>query len=142
MLARLFGSSLDHRLAAGHLPESSRPLAARARLIVSTPWRETLAADWEHLLKRLSLPGPPRRGRLGVAAARRSAVVAAAPEIRRLAGALRTPLPVPARGVAIASILLTNGVGPLYNPRSPVAVADAVTQAVASLDPAQPLMPS
>ena len=35
VLARVFGASLDASLAAGHPPESSRLLAARARDIVS-----------------------------------------------------------------------------------------------------------
>lgn len=142
-LARLLGGSLDRRLAAGCPPEWSRPLAARAQLIVSLPWREALAADWERVVERLGRPAQPRLAgtpRLGGTLLRREAVTVAVPDIRRLIDALRAPLPVPARGVATASVLLTDGIGPLYNPASPVSITDAVTEAVSSLDPAQPLM--
>ena len=53
MLARALGASLDQRLAAGCLPESTRLLAARARDIVALPRRAALA---EQL-------GPPAAGR-------------------------------------------------------------------------------
>ena len=66
-------------------------------------------------------------------------MAAAEPVIGLLAERLRMPLPVPARGVALANLLLIDGTGPLYNPLSTVALEDAVAEAVAFLDPAAPL---
>ena len=40
----------------------------------------------------------------------------------------------------MATVLLTDAVGPVYNRRSPVTLAAAVQAAVAQLDPALPLM--
>jgi hypothetical protein len=69
-------------------------------------------------------------------------VAAAESSLRLLVDCLRAPLPVPARGVALANLLLTDGTGPLYSPLSTVDLADAVAEAGALLDPASPLMPS
>ncbi len=51
---------------------------------------------------------------------------------------LRAPTPVPARGIASAYLLLTDGTGPLYSPISKIVLSDAIADAVALLDPAQP----
>ena len=53
---------------------------------------------------------------------------------------LTAPLPVAARGVAMATELLTDGLGPVYNPYSRVSLAAALETAIAQLDPALPLM--
>jgi hypothetical protein len=68
-------------------------------------------------------------------------VVAAEPIIRDLMNRLTAPLPVPARGVAMARVLLTNGTSPVYNRRADVALTDAVAAAAVQLDPALPLLP-
>jgi hypothetical protein len=64
-------------------------------------------------------------------------IVAAEPQIRELTALLRAPQPVPARGVAAANLLLTDGTGPLYNPllTSKTVLSEAVTVAVSLLDP-------
>src|SRR4029077_6544644 len=100
--ARAFGASLDAQLAAGVPPESSRLLAARAREIVTLPRRQGLARDWEHLLRvaRSTTPGQPRR-------VRAAPIAKEGPAIRELAERLGPPLPVGARGVAMATVLLT-----------------------------------
>jgi hypothetical protein len=54
---------------------------------------------------------------------------------------LTAPLPVPARGVAMARVLLTDATSPVYNQRAGVPLSDAVAAAAAELDPALPLLP-
>jgi hypothetical protein len=136
-LARLFGASLDDRLAAGQAPESSGPLAARARHIVSLRSRQATADNWEHLL-RAARRGQDRRG--PARPIRGGDITAAEPAIRELVRRLRAPLPVSARGVAMASTLLTDGAGPVYSRRSRVSLAAALDSAITQLDPALPLM--
>ncbi len=53
---------------------------------------------------------------------------------------MTAPLPVAARGVAMATALLTDALGPVYNRRSRVTLAAALEAAIAQLDPALPLM--
>ena len=146
VLARVFGASLDASLAAGRPPESSRLLTARARDIVSLRRRRSIAGSWEHVLRvahraqraRLSGSPPPA----GAAPVRADRVVAAEPAIRDLMNRLAAPLPVPARGVAMARVLLTDAASPVYSRRAPVPLTAAVEAAAAQLDPALPLMPS
>ena len=146
VLARVFGASLDASLAAGCPPESSRLLATRARDIVSLCRRRSMAGNWEHVLRvarraqRARPAGSPApAGAVPVCADR---VVAAEPAIRELISRLSAPLPVPARGVAMATVLLTDATGPVYRRRSPVTLADALDAAISQLDPALPLMPT
>jgi len=135
--ARLFGASLDRQLAAGREPESSPLLAARAQHIVALRSRRRLAGDWEHLLRSA------RRAR-GVyqraVPVRRDRIIAAEPAIRELARRMTAPLPVPARGVAMATALLTDPLGPVFNPHSAVSLAAALEAVMDQLDPALPLM--
>ncbi len=59
----------------------------------------------------------PRRPGLSAAVpVRRTEVTAAKPELLSIAARLRDEEPVCARGVAMASKLLTDGAGALYNP--------------------------
>lgn len=137
VLARLFGASLDSQLAAGQAPESSAMLAARARHIVALRRRQTAARDWDRVVevaqRRHGNPGRARPIRAGE-------ITAAEPAIRELARRLRAPLPVTARGVAMARTLLTDGTGPVYRRHSRVTLAAALDAAITQLDPALPLM--
>jgi hypothetical protein len=128
--ARLLASPLDRQLAAGQAPEASAVLAARARRLVTPATRRALARDIEHLLERAGQHSGPRR-----AVRTRLDAVAAGPGLRQACSLLRTPFPAGARGVAMLSVLLTDGTGPLYNPHSPVLLADAVRDAVNELGP-------
>ena len=123
VLARMFGASLD------------RLLAARAQHIVSLPRRRELARDWEHLLdlaRRAPAPAVPLC---------RDRIAAAESSIRELVACLRVPLPVPAQGVAAASVLLTDASGPLYHRPSRAGLDGLLREAIAQLDPARPLLP-
>ena len=48
---------------------------------------------------------------------------------------LAGPLPVGARGAAMASLLLSDGTGPLHNRRSPLDLGAAVRQATRQMNP-------
>jgi hypothetical protein len=135
VLAHVFGASLDAALAAGSPPESSRLLAARAANLVSLRRRRAHAGHWEHLL--LVARRGLWSGTVPVCAGR---VLAAEPAIRELIGRLTAPLPVPARGVAMARALLTDATSPVYLRRSRVSLTAAVEAAAAQLDPALPLL--
>jgi hypothetical protein len=129
--ARLRAASLDRQLAAGRPPEASPALAARARQLVTPASRWALARNLEHLLQRAGQRPHPRR----VVPTRTDALTAAAPALRQAGSVLRAPFPAGARGVAMLSLLLGDGTGPLYNPHSPVVLVDAVREAVAELGP-------
>jgi hypothetical protein len=137
MLARALGASLDHQLATGCPPESSRLLAARAQDIVSLPRRQSLARSWDHLL-RVARGAPTRR--TPAVPLNAAAIVAAEPAIRELVERLTAPLPVTAQGVAASTLPLTDATSPVYGRQSPDALADLLDAAIIQLDPARPLM--
>jgi hypothetical protein len=66
----------------------------------------------------------------------RNRIISCEPEIQAMVNALLTPLPTPARGAAMASWLLADGTGPLYNRRSGdlgIALAEAIAHLDASV---------
>jgi hypothetical protein len=132
LLARVRAPSLDRQLAEGRSPGSSPALAIRAQEIISPAGRRELAQRWEHVLDLAGRPpvpltprGPLRRGR--IAAAER--------DVREMLAVLTGALPVAARGAAMASVLLSDGTGPLHNRRSPLDLGAEVRQATRQLDP-------
>jgi len=112
LVARFLASSLDRQLAEGRSPESHRLLAARAQVLVSPVMRRELVDSWENLLVQARRPPAMRDPR---APCNRQAIIECECDIRELRKALLTPLPVPARGPAMASWLLRDGAGPIYN---------------------------
>jgi hypothetical protein len=137
VLSRALGAELDGQLSAGRSPESARLLAVRAADIVRLPRREALARYWERVLR---VARDPYRGPPAASPLRRERVLAAEPAIRELARLLRVPLPVGARGVAMARTLLTDGGGPLYVREAPASLDDSLRAAITWLDPALPLI--
>jgi hypothetical protein len=137
LFARLKSGRLDQELASGCLPQSSRLHAARADYLVSPSFRTDLADNWEHVLQIATGRASPGQGRFLL---RYDRIAEAEPQIRELTVLLRGPLPVPARGVAAANLLITDGTGPLYNPllTSKTVLADAVAAVVSMLDPTHP----
>jgi hypothetical protein len=105
---RFHRNRLDDELAAGLSPEGSRARAVRATALVEPAYRGAIADRWVEILADKKRR---RRKRLAV---ERDRVRAAAADIGSLVEALRAHAPVPARGVAIANRLLTDGAGPLY----------------------------
>lgn len=126
LLARTLASSLDRQLAAGRPPGSSRALAIRAREIVSPAARRELARRWVNVMDRAGRRPVPRSPR---APLRRGAVIAAGEDLREMVSVLSGGLPIDARGAAMASWLLKDGTGPLYNHRSRVELGTIVREA-------------
>lgn len=136
IVLRLNRARLDADLAAGRSPETSPRHAVRARVLVAPRMRHALASNWEHLL---STAQGPRRGPTNRAPIRRERVHCAQTEIRELITALRATGPIPARGVAIATRLLTDGCGPIYNRDASDDLTATLVLALEHLDPTQPL---
>jgi hypothetical protein len=135
-LARLFNGALDRELAEGGSPETTGLMAARAMKLVSSTERQMLA---EGLDRVLTLAQRPPIGRTPRVPINRAVVASCELEIAEVIKALLMPGPVPARGPAMVSRLLTNGIGPLYRPRSRSDLLAALNEAIQQLDPALPL---
>jgi hypothetical protein len=133
VLARVLAARMDRDLAAGTAPESGLLLADRAQDLVAAGTREALARDWEHVLAVAA--GPVPRTPVPVLLCR-DRIRQAEAEVRAMAACLRAPAPVAARGVAAASVLLTDGAGPLYDKHHPTTLRDAARAVTAQLDPA------
>jgi hypothetical protein len=115
LLARLHAPTLDRRLAAGEATEGDRLTTVRADVLREWTTRAVLANGWAAVLERADGPRGLIDARIPVVRAR---VRAAEPDIRAMIDVLRDSLPVRARGVAMASRLLSDGTGPLYSGRS------------------------
>ena len=137
LLSKLRARSLDTQLADGASPDDAWLRAVRAAALVAPSNRLAMAGDWENLLDRARGPQPVAGARVPLA---RGRILAAEDEIRQLVTALRSRLPVPVRGAAMASLLITDGRGPVYNRRSPRDLGAAVRDAVRFLDPFSDLM--
>lgn len=134
-----FSAHLDAQLAAGRSPERGRLRAVRAAVLVAPSNRAQLAGYWDHLLERARLAPAVIGGPIPLA---RAQIVAARPEIVELSAALRVRSPVPVRGVAQATELLTDGTGPVYSRRSHRDLRAELRTAITRLDPASELMPA
>lgn len=131
-LARFAGPFQDGGLAAGRSPDGGRLRAARARALVAPAYRTRLARDWENLLRAARERPTPLDVRAPLC---RRRILAAETDIVQLACALRAPLPVPVRGVAMAAMLLTDGSGPVYNRACATDLGAAVHEAISRMDP-------
>jgi hypothetical protein len=126
--ARWHALTLDTQLARGVPPAGDRLLAVRAGMLVAPSGRHRLAVAWEAVLSRAPAPR-------AAVPLQRSRVNGAAGDIRELVAALRTAGPVSVRGVAAATLLLTDGRPPVYFGRTTVDLRDAVQVAGRLLDP-------
>lgn len=113
LAARWRSGRLDRALAGGTPPEASRALALRAQHLTEPEHRRSLAQALRRIIREAHERRPVVTGRVMPI---RASVSAARDELSRLADALDEPGPVAAGGVAQASLLLTDGTGPLYNP--------------------------
>jgi hypothetical protein len=125
-LARAYAPSLDSQLAAGWPPATSRLLAIRAQEITSPAVRGDLVRGWGYVLSRARRPAVPRTPRAPLC---RDRVAAAEGDLRTMLAVLACPLPISARGAAMASVLLGDGTGPVHNPHSTRDLAAAVRDA-------------
>jgi hypothetical protein len=121
--------TLDGRLAGGQHAEHDRLIASRAHVLTTPRERDKLAGGWETVLRRAARPHSPVDRRVPV---RRSPVLTAQDDIRRMITLLRASASVSARGVAIANLLLTDGTGPLYNAQGTASLGATVRDAVAT----------
>jgi hypothetical protein len=128
----LRSSQIDADLAVGASPEISSLHMRRACRLVAPNTREMLSASWERVLADLDRPVRGISGRVPVC---RAAVRDAETAIRELIAALRTDGPMPARGVAMIVLLMTDGNGPLYRRTRPHELAQRIAQAIPYLDP-------
>lgn len=136
ILLAVHARGLDAELAAGVPAEITPRHEARARRLVAPRRRQVLADGWEHLL---AIARAPTGGLSTRAPIRRERIRGAEPEIREMITALRANGPIPARGIAIATELLTDGSGPIYNDNARDDIRGTLALALAHLDPALPL---
>jgi hypothetical protein len=137
LLVRWRAPTLDAQLAAGHPVEADRRRAMRANLLVEPATRDEIADCWQDVLGRAARVRSVTDPRVPL---QRLRVLAADADIRRMIVALRASAPVPARGVAIASMLLSDGTGPLYNAFSGLDLRVAVRDAIRHLNPSAELL--
>ncbi|MFY9782312.1 MAG: hypothetical protein WAK12_02090 [Acidimicrobiales bacterium] len=131
LAARVLAPSLDARLAQGEGPETSPLLAARALRLTSWPQRRTIADSWLDVLIQAREKLSPFDPRVRLVNRR---VLNVEWQIHALVNALLMPLTT-ARGVAMASTLLGDGAGPLYNPSSMDDLQMLLSEAQRELDP-------
>jgi hypothetical protein len=120
--------ALDRALAAGSGADGSSALALRAARLTSPRTRARVADDVERLLAAAEAPPSPRR--IGPC---RAVVAAAAEQLRETAALLRGPTPVYARGIAMLTLLLSDGTGPAYAPAREGAFPERLQEARAAL---------
>jgi hypothetical protein len=132
LLARVFAASLDDQLARGRPPESGRLLAARAHMLVSPAVRRVLAQGVDNVIRQGRRAPNARDPR---APLNHPGIVACEPDLCALRAALLTALPAPARGAAMASRLLADGAGPLFDRHRSPELRSRLREAVEYLDP-------
>jgi hypothetical protein len=156
LTARVRASRLDSELAAGASPDATVALALRAQTLISPRTRREVAKGAQRLLAtapqapatgRSQQPAADRRrvpttARLRTPSVRplrvpvcRDRVRESAEELGDLIRRLLVDAPVAARGVALATALLSDGSGPIYHRANADDVRARVREAVDALDP-------
>ena len=129
VLARCQAGRLDRELAEGSSPEANAALAARANRLTSMEFRRDLAASLRRIVVATGEPAPVRSALASVPTSpgasrppriplRHARISQSARLLAELASRLAAPGPVPARGVAMVTRLLSDGTGPLYREAS------------------------
>jgi alpha-D-ribose 1-methylphosphonate 5-triphosphate synthase subunit PhnG len=132
ILAKARSLTLDAQLAEGCAPDTDRLRMVRAEVLASPRARLELAQEWERVLAQSVRPATVRLARIPL---QYQQIRAAEAGIRRLVGALRSAGAVNVQGAAMASLLLTDGTGPLYNPARSEDLRGDVNSAADHLDP-------
>lgn len=130
--ARWRSGRLDLALANGAPAEGSPALALRARRLTRSSHRRLIGEALVCVTREAREGAPRSRTRVSPD---RGRLAPAARELDRLASSLVEPGPVSARGVAQARILLTDGMGPLFNPHSSESLLACVVGATENLRP-------
>jgi hypothetical protein len=129
LLARCQAGRLDRELAEGASPEASANLAARAMRLTSLDYRRDLAASLWRVVAATGDPAPVRSAQVAGSKSpgaarplrvplRHARISQSARLLAELASRLAAPGPVPVRGVAMVTRLLSEGTGPLYREAS------------------------
>jgi hypothetical protein len=129
LLAHCQAGRLDRELADGASPEASAILAARAMRLTSLGYRRDLAVSLQRIVAATGEPVPVRSAPVAASKSpgaarpprvplRRARISRSAPLLAELASRMAAPGPVPVRGVAIVTRLLSEGTGPLYREAS------------------------
>jgi hypothetical protein len=131
VIVRWRAPELDRRLAAGEALHGNAAIALRARILTESRARRRLADGLAGALDRA------RRGHSGFTAAVPPdcrEVLAARTVLGALDRRLRDSEPVGAQGVAMLSVLLSDGTSPLYRPTEAGALGSRLRAAAASLE--------
>ena len=118
--------ALDHELAAGADPAARPELARRAQVLSRWRIRHAFASGLERAVVEAIAPPYDHGAAVPVD---REAVRAAQHDLLRLATALRAEPPPDVRAIATASVLLSDGAGPLFNPHPEGTLSDAAFRA-------------
>ncbi|HWD54780.1 MAG TPA: hypothetical protein VG346_06640 [Acidimicrobiales bacterium] len=113
LVVRLRAGALDAALAAGASPESDVALALHAEHLCAPSQRRLLSRSLRHVVARAEAPA----GRLRPVPLNRAAVRRVRAQLESLADRLASDDPVDVRGIARLRALLSDGTGPLYQPR-------------------------
>jgi hypothetical protein len=119
-------AELDRELAHGVSPSTNPELARRAEILRSRRVRRRLAAGLEHVLDEAVAPS---RGPTAAIPVQRAEVLMAWRDLSRLARALRADPAPPVRAIAVASVLLADGTGPVFASYPHGTLAEAALQA-------------
>ena len=141
--AGLCAQHLDEELARGASPDATGPLALRAQTLARESFRRSLARSVRQILAEAWRPASarPALGRGPAVPVCRDRVRAVAAELTELIDRLQLPGPVPVRGVAQVSVLLSDGSGPLYHYGSRDDLRARLTEAAGALSQPDPLQP-
>jgi hypothetical protein len=131
-------TALDNELARGASPMHSRELALRARQLVEPERRERLASALESLCEHAQRASSTT----SIVPLPRREITEAGASLQALAQRLRDARPVYAGGVAMISVLLRDGTGPVYTPGAGAALRRALLAVTTALDGAWPETPS
>jgi hypothetical protein len=130
---RVLADRLDRTLAAGIAPETDVLLALRAQRLAGSASRLELARCLERILDAAA--ESPRGLGPHASLAVLGRVNEFRPDLEALVDHLMAPVPLSARGVALVSLLLRDGTGPLYRYESRTNLGVLARQVIDALDP-------
>lgn len=134
IVSYLRASKLDREIASGASPEATVSLALRAQALVRPSMRRALARRVEELLEEATSGRTQQFAGVRISVPR-DRILDAADALQTLVDHLRAAGPVPARGVALVRVLLTDGAGPLYYPDGIDDLTAIILDAVQQLEP-------
>jgi hypothetical protein len=123
---------LDRQIAAGYPCEAAPELALRAAHLTDPRTQQKIARNLRGVVRYVDR-AQPNRG-ISSVVINPQAVRSGRRAICELAEQLERAGPVNPRGVVLAQSLLTDGVGPLFNPHSRQTVAEAIRETREALE--------